>query len=137
MSKVDLANYRMEKAREILVESKDTLDQNHYGLSINRSYYVMFTAARALLALKGLDSSKHSGVIALFNQHIVKVGLFSKEFSRHLPKAKRIREEADYGDFVKITQEDAQIQLNNAQDFAEEAKKRLQEMIENVQKDTK
>lgn len=33
MSKVDLANYRMEKAREILVESKDTLNQNHYGLS--------------------------------------------------------------------------------------------------------
>lgn len=97
----------------------------------------MFTAARALLALKGLDSSKHSGVIALFNQHIVKVGIFSKEFSRYLPKAKRIREEADYGDFVKITQEDAQIQLNNAQDFVEEAKKRLQEMIKDVQKDTK
>lgn len=51
MSKVDLANYRMEKAREILMESKDTLNQNHYGLSINRSYYAMFTAARALLAV--------------------------------------------------------------------------------------
>lgn len=97
----------------------------------------MFTAARALLVLKGLDSSKHSGVIALFNQHIVEAGLFSKEFSRYLPKAKRIREDSDYGDFVKITQEDAQIQLNNAQDFVEEAKKRLQEMIENAQKDTK
>ncbi len=81
MSTVDLANYRMEKAREILMESKDTLNRNHYELSINRSYYAMFTAARALLALKGLDSSKHSGVIALFNQHIVKVDLFSREFS--------------------------------------------------------
>jgi len=137
MSKVDLANYRMEKAREILMESKDTLNQNHYGLSINRSYYAMFTAARALLALKGLDSSKHSGVIALFNQHIVKVDLFSREFSRYLPKAKRIREDADYGDFVKITQEDAQIQLKNAQRFVEEARRRLQELIRDMQKEVK
>jgi len=31
----------------------------------------MFTSARAILALRELDSSKHSGVIALFSQHIV------------------------------------------------------------------
>lgn len=129
MSKVDLAKYRMEKAKKILIESKDTLDQNHYGLSINRSYYAMFTAARALLALKELDSSKHSGIIALFNQHIIKIGLFSKEFSKYLLKAKRIREDTDYGDFVKITQAGAQVQLKNAQKFVNEAEKRLQEMI--------
>ena len=129
MSRTNLAIYRMQKAKEILIEARDNLNQKHYGLSVNRSYYAMFTAARALLALKEIDSSKHSGVIALFNQHIVKVELFPKEISRFLPKAKDIREDADYGDFVEITEEDAQTQIRRAMQFVEEAKKTIQIMI--------
>jgi uncharacterized protein (UPF0332 family) len=89
----------------------------------------MFTSARAILALQEMDSSKHSGVIALFNQHIVKEGFFSKEISKFLPKAKDIREDADYGDFVEITQEDAQTQIKRATQFVEEAEKMTQDMI--------
>ncbi len=129
MTRTNLAMYRMQKAKEILIEARDNLNQKHYGLSVNRSYYAMFTAARALLALKEIDSSKHSGVIALFNQHIVKVELFPKEISRFLPKAKDIREDADYGDFVEITEEDAQTQIRRAMQFVEEAKKTIQIMI--------
>ena len=39
--------------------------------------HAIFTAARALLATQRLDSSKHSGVIALFN-------LFSLTSRRHV-----------------------------------------------------
>jgi len=135
MSRIKLAIYRMQKAKEILIEARDNLDQKHYGLSINRSYYAMFTSARALLALKEMDSSKHSGVIALFNQYIIKVGLFSKELSKFLPKAKDLREGVDYGDFVEITEEDAQIQIKRARQFVEEAEKRMQEMIGSVERE--
>ena len=133
MTRVNLAKYRMDKAREILIEAKDSLQQNHFGMSVNRSYYVMFTSARALLALKEVDSSKHSGVISLFNQHIVKAGLFSKEIGRLLAKAKDIREGADYGDFVKITEEDARNQIDNAEKFVAEAEKVLLRIIEKAQ----
>jgi uncharacterized protein (UPF0332 family) len=129
VSRTNLANYRIRKAKEILIEAKDNFDQRHYGLSINRSYYAMFTAARAILALKEMDSSKHSGVISLFNQHIVKGGLFPKEISKFLPRAKDIREHADYGDFVEITEDDAQIQIRRAAQFVEEAEKTTQDMI--------
>jgi len=129
MSRTNLAMYRMRKAKDILIEAKDNFDQKHYGLSINRSYCAMFTSARAILSLKEMDSSKHSGVIALFNQHIVKKGLFSKEISKFLPKAKDIREDADYGDFVEINEEDAQTQLNRAIKFVEEAEKTTHGMI--------
>jgi len=127
--RIELAKYRLNKAKGILKESKDSLKQKRFALSVNRSYYAMFTSARALLALKEKDSSKHSGVIALFNQYIIKAGLFPKELSRFLPKAKDIREDADYGDFVEITEEDAQIQLKNAKKFTEEAEKTMQKMI--------
>jgi uncharacterized protein (UPF0332 family) len=129
VSRDNLANYRIRKAKDILIEARDNFNQKHYGLSINRSYYAMFTAARAILALREMDSSKHSGVISLFNQHIVKGGLFPKEVSKFLPKAKDIREHADYGDFVEITEDDAKIQISRASQFVEEAEKTTQGII--------
>ena len=128
MSRVNLAKYRLEKAKEILKEAEDAFKQTHFGMSVNRSYYAMFTSARALLALKELDSSKHSGVISFFNQHIVRIGLFAEEFSKFLQKAKRIREDADYGDFVKISQEDAESQIDHARKFVAEAERTLLKM---------
>jgi len=130
MSHVNLAKYRLDKAKEILIEAEDALKQNHFGMSVNRSYYAMFTSAKALLAMKDLDSSKHSGVISLFNQHLVKLRLFPEEFSKFLQKAKRIRENADYGDFVKITEEDAVEQIDHAQKFLEESEKTLLKMMQ-------
>ncbi len=130
MKKKNLANYRIKRAKEILIEAKDTFNQKHYKLSINRSYYVMFTAAKALLSLKDKDSSKHSGVISLFNQFIVKKGLFQKEISKYLPMAKDIREDTDYGDFIEITKEDAKIQLDRSEEFIKEAEKTLSKMLE-------
>jgi len=52
MSRINLAMYRIRKTKDILTEAKDNFDQKHYGLSINRSYYAMFTSARAILAPK-------------------------------------------------------------------------------------
>jgi uncharacterized protein (UPF0332 family) len=66
-----LVFYRLESAREKLTAAKDLLENKHYKDSVSRSYYAIFTAARALLATRQLDSSKHSGVIGLFNQHFV------------------------------------------------------------------
>jgi len=127
--RIELAEYRLNRAKDIVKESEDSLKQRHFALSVNRSYYAMFTSARALLVLKEKDSSKHSGVIALFNQYIIKPGIFPKEYSKFLREAKRIREDADYGDFVEITEEDAEIQLKNAKKFTEEAKRTMQRMI--------
>jgi len=127
--RIELAKYRLNKAKEILKESEDSLKQKHFALSTNRSYYAMFTSARALLSLKEKDSSKHSGVITLFNQYIIKPGIFPREYSKFLRGAKRIREDADYGDFVEITEEDAQTQIKRAKKFVEEAEKTVQMII--------
>ena len=77
-----LISYRLESAREKLSAAEYLLEKRHYKDSVSRSYYAIFTAARALLATKRLDSSKHSGVIALFNQHFVKSGEVRKDASK-------------------------------------------------------
>jgi uncharacterized protein (UPF0332 family) len=46
-----------------------------------------------------------------------------------LAKAKDLREDADYGDFVEITREDALIQLDRARKFVKESENVLEKMI--------
>ncbi|MDZ7261966.1 MAG: HEPN domain-containing protein [candidate division KSB1 bacterium] len=66
-SQRDLAKYRFSDAIEKLESARILLQENRLKDSLSRSYYAMFSAVRALLALRKLDSSKHSGVISLFN----------------------------------------------------------------------
>jgi len=115
-----LVLYRLESAREKLSAANDLLENKHYKDSVSRSYYAIFTAARALLATKQLDSSKHSGVIALFNQHFVKDGVVAKSASKWLERSKLYREQADYGDFYVVSREEAEAQIQSARQFIEE-----------------
>lgn len=67
-NKKELMMYRMAGAKEKLNSSKLLLDNGNYKDSIGRSYYAMFSAVRAILALDGVDYSKHAGVIACFQK---------------------------------------------------------------------
>jgi uncharacterized protein (UPF0332 family) len=84
---------------------------------LTSAFIRIFTAARALLATKQLDSSKHSGVIALFNQNFVKGGVVRKEASKCLERAKLYREQADYGDFYLVSLQEAEAQIQSAREF--------------------
>lgn len=76
--------------------------------AVNRFYYAAFYAARALLALRELDSSRHSGVISLFQTQFVKPGLIATEKAKALPRAFEKRQKSDYGDFSTVTATEAQ-----------------------------
>jgi len=115
-----LVSYRLENAREKLSAAEDLFEKCHYKDSVSRSYYAIFTAARDLLATKHLDSSKHSGVIALFNQHFVKKGEMPKAASKWLERAKLYREQADYGDFYIVSAQEAKAQIQSAREFIKE-----------------
>lgn len=74
-----------------------------YWSAVNRFYYAAFYAARALLSLKGLDASKHSGVISLFHMHFVKTGLMDSPTASALRISFDRRLEGDYGDTINFT----------------------------------
>jgi len=113
----DLVRYRIQSSKEKLGSAKILLENGKLKDSISRSYYAMFTAARALLATKHLDSSKHTGVVSLFNQHFVKEGVIANEFGRMLMKGKDLRQDGDYKDFIEISMAEAQEQYKNAEQF--------------------
>ncbi|MFI3175897.1 MAG: HEPN domain-containing protein [Eubacteriales bacterium] len=109
-----LSQYRLEMAMENLEAARVLLKDNQYKSSINRSYYAIFHALRAVTVLENFDSSKHSGIIAFFNRHYVKEGIFGKELSKIIDSSYRLREKADYQDFVIVSKEQAEEQLNKA-----------------------
>jgi len=118
----DLSKYRLERAREDLETAEENLASGKYRASVNRAYYAVFHALRAITALDQFDSGKHSGIIAFFNQHYVKPGIFDKEISKMIDSCYRLREKADYDDFFLAAKDDAVIQFEKA--------KRIMEAVE-------
>ncbi len=78
-----LIRYCLKMARSTLKDAQLLQEQggSHWSV-VNRAYYAMFYASLALLTLIGQGASKHGGVIALFDQHFVKPGIFSREMSK-------------------------------------------------------
>lgn len=116
-SKRELVNYRLDSAKDRLRSAEILLENGSYKDSIGRSYYAMFTAVRALLAIEGQDFSKHSGVISYFQKNYIKTGKFEKKYSKYISQAFQIRNNTDYADFFIVSKEDAKEQLEKAYEF--------------------
>ena len=84
---------------------------------MSRAYYAMFYAVLALLATKGLGSSKHSGTISLFDREFVKPGDLPKELSRALHMAFERRHQADYGELIQLDEPAATRVIEEAEMF--------------------
>lgn len=114
---IDLAKYRLEKARNTLSDAKKYIKDATLDSTVNRIYYAMFYAVNALLITKGLSSSKHSGVRALFNREFINKGLIEKEGGEFYSEMFDRRQKGDYKDFVKFKKEDVEDWLKNAEKF--------------------
>lgn len=123
----ELMRYRLEMAEERLKSSKVLLDAGSYKDSIGRSYYAMFTAVRALLAVEGQDFSKHAGVISYFQKEYIKSGKIEKKYSKYISQAFQIRNNTDYADFFIVSMQDAQEQYEKAKEFLGMIKEYLQD----------
>ncbi len=114
-SMIDLSKYRFQMAEEDLETARLLLKGGRFKASVNRSYYAIFHGLRSITALAEFDSSKHSGVIAFFNKMYVKEGVFDKNISKLIDTAYRLREKADYQDFVVISKAQALEQIEKAE----------------------
>jgi uncharacterized protein (UPF0332 family) len=121
----ELSKYRMDKAKEDLSSSKVLFENNFYKQSVNRSYYSIFNATKAVLAIDKFDSKKHSGIIAYFNQHYIASHRIEAEYSKILMGAQKIRNSSDYDDFYVVSKEEANNQIKNAVKFI----KRIEEFL--------
>jgi len=110
-----LVLHRFERAETSLQEAKDELARKNPRLAVNRAYYTVFYAMRAFLATVGKDSSKHSGIAALFNEHFIKSKIVPAVSSKLIQSLMDLRHEGDYQDFAVITEEEAKGAVETAQ----------------------
>lgn len=117
LDRYELSSYRLERAKEDLSAAISNLSGGFYKAAINRSYYAIFHAIRAVNMIDGFDASKHSSVIAHFNQYYVHKGKFDRNTYKLIDSAYRIREKCDYSDFFVASKDDAETQIRNASKF--------------------
>jgi uncharacterized protein (UPF0332 family) len=115
----ELVQLRMQQARETLHEAQILRAEQAYRGAVNRAYYAMFYATLAVLATKGLGSSKHSGVISLFDREFVKPGDLPKALSRSLHTAFERRQQADYGELTQLDESVVTGMIEKAEAFIE------------------
>lgn len=113
----DLCYYRLEKAKKCLASAELLIQTEDYCGAANRAYYSIFHCIRSLLALEGVDFSKHAGVMAYFQKNYVKPGIFEKEYSKILTGAFEMRSESDYDDYYVLSREEVEEQVQGAQFF--------------------
>ena len=128
----NLIQYRLDNAQEKLESAEILLNAGKYKDSIGRSYYAIFSAVRAILALDRVDFSKYAGVIAYFQKEYVKTKKFDTKFSKYLQNAFQIRNVCDYDDFYIASKQDAEIQIEQAKEFLEAVKKYLSEQSSSI-----
>ena len=130
----ELSQYRLEKAKRNLEVVESLIEDGYYDFAVNRAYYAAFDAMRAVNALDGFDSGKHSGVIAHFNQFHVKNGDFKPETSAVIRRASNLREKSDYEDFYQAEKEDAAETFEMIQDFVADVEQFLVGQEESLDK---
>jgi len=118
--KKTLYQYRIKQAEETLSDAENML-KNHLSPRsiINRAYYSMFYAILALYINEGLNlkTSKHSGVISIFDKEFVHSGKIDKNFSKVLHRIFIMRQESDYKELVKLSRDEAARSVADAKAF--------------------
>jgi uncharacterized protein (UPF0332 family) len=108
----------MNKAVRSLAAADLLIQKEHYDFAVSRSYYAMFYAAQALLLTRDIRRTKHSAIIAAFNEHFIHTGELPHELFLSLRTAFEDRAEGDYG-LAVISAEQADGSLAAAREFVD------------------
>lgn len=123
----ELSNYRLEQAERCIKSAKVLVGDEDYKGAANRAYYAIFHCMRSVLALEGVDFSKHSGVSSYFRKQYIKTGIFDVELSDIVGEAFGIRNDSDYDDYYMISKEEINGQIADAEKFYSMIEKYLKE----------
>ncbi len=88
--------------------------------AVNRIYYALFYEVEALLLTEGFSTSKHSGILSIFNREFVKKGVVPIEQGKFFGRMFEFREKGDYAPFVSFDENKVSEWINNAEGFLTE-----------------
>jgi len=104
--KRDIVNYRLERAKDTMLDVRLSIENNRWHNAANRLYYACFYAAMALLINDGHEAHTHHGVKTLLGLHYVKSGIIDIALSNAYQKMFNLRQTGDYDDLAILTEQD-------------------------------
>lgn len=111
-----LAKLRLERAQELLVESKELLRKGSFKSANNRAFYAIEKSIKALLATQRIEAITHNGALKQFNIVFIYKGdgTFTADDYQKIVRAEQIRNASDYDDFYLASKEETRQQVENA-----------------------
>ena len=122
----DLSQKELTRAKKALLAAKTLLENRLYEDCVSRAYYAVLHAAKAALAVEGIEPQSHHAVRRMFGLHLVKTGKIEKHFAGILTAEQEDREIGDYDVHIEIEQETAQKRVADAEKFVGRIEKYLQ-----------
>ena len=108
---------RFSHAEECLCDARRLLETGSCRSAVNRAYYAVFHAMRAVLIFDGIDMKHHSGIISEFRRLYIKTGRIDAQYSPAISELFNSRTGSDYDDYFLLTAEDAAHLISLAEGF--------------------
>lgn len=124
---VDVAQYKLEQAKDDLDTAKLLLDAGKYKAANNRAYYSCYHAIDSVLALEPKTFKRHKDTLAYFNKNYVHSGVFPREVGRKLSRLEVIQHKSDYDSFYIASREEAIEQIDVASEVVALIEKYMKE----------
>jgi uncharacterized protein (UPF0332 family) len=115
-----LFKYRIVQAESTANDARIMLGNGGSPRSIvNRSYYAVFYSVLALFLKAGvsINTSKHAGVIGLFDKEFIMTGKIDKKYSLIFHDLFDDRQEFDYKEFSEVSEDSAHLSVDMAESF--------------------
>lgn len=121
---LSLAAVRLQRAEELLRESKLLFEKGACKSANNRAFYAIEKSIKGLLALKEIEVQTHNGGLKQFNYYYIYQGdgTFTQEDYRKISSADQIRNASDYDDFYIASREETRELVDSAEQFVTKAK---------------
>ncbi len=101
----DFSQYRIQRAKETILEVEIHIENKFWNTAINRMYYACFYAVGALLTKHNFSASSHKGMRQIFGQKFVKTGIIERDLAKHYTDLFEKRHKGDYNDFYDFDEE--------------------------------
>jgi uncharacterized protein (UPF0332 family) len=95
-----LIAYRMQRAKETLLEADNLIESGFFNAAVNRLYYACYYAVIALLIKNNIEAQTHQGVKQMFSLHFIANNKIDRQCSVFYGRLFNDRINSDYEDFV-------------------------------------
>jgi uncharacterized protein (UPF0332 family) len=117
---IALTSYRIQRAKETLLEAKTLFENGFYNASVNRLYYACYYSVIALLVKHGIAVQTHAGVKKIFGLHFIVTGKLPSKLGKFYNQLFNDRITGDYDDFILYDKEMLDELLPMVKDFIDQ-----------------